>query len=139
MEYKVLAQVHYYNRELFALEIQGKYAFVYRGSGLNGGKIGRVLPFSDIKKTKPRGFSDEVLGYIYKEFFYRNRWVTHKKVMDNFEIEIQDFITHLEETLPEISPLNNEKITNELVYEKVSVIEDAVKGIKVFDWYSLVN
>ena len=64
MEYKILAQVHYYDRELFALEIQGKYAFVYRGSGLNGGKIGRVLPFSDIKKTKPRGFSDEILGYI---------------------------------------------------------------------------
>lgn len=146
MQYRILHQQHYYQRELFALEIDGKYALVYRGSGLNGGKIGKVLPFSYIKTEMARGFSEAItgvgIGWIAKEVFFGERYVDHRKNIKNFGREIEDFVTMLENTLPGITKgetFEDEYIDTDFVKKVSSEINSTIEGMKPFDWKTLTK
>ena len=143
VDFKILDQMHYYQRELYVLEIDGKVTFVYRGSGLNSGAVGRVLPFAYIKTSPPRGFSDMGIGWIAKEFFYKGAYTSHYKNLSGYEQEIQDFIKQLEDELPDPQPdesFDSEYIDNNFVRN----ISDRIKSVcgedsEPFDWYNLVN
>ena len=73
IDYEVVYSTHYFERELFLLKVADKtYAMVYKGSGLNGGPKGRVLPYSALKDSPVRfgEMRDGIVpGYIYKEFY----------------------------------------------------------------------
>ena len=141
LDYKILYQEHYFDRELFLLEIDGKHTYVYRGSGLNGGSVGAVLPFSTLMDRKPRGLSEIigglVPGYIFKEFYYKG-WRSHGKNMEQFPNTLP-FLRHLEETLPGISEPKDQDFENviEIAKEFNTKTEKLIGDMEPFDWSTL--
>ena len=138
LNYKILYQEYYFERELFLIEIDSKYTYVYRGSGLNGGSVGAVLPFSTLMDREPR-LSETLLvpGYIYKEFYYKG-WRSHGKNMDQFPNTLP-FLRHLEETLPKMSEFREQDFDNikRLAKEFNTKTEKLIGDMKPFDWSKL--
>lgn len=147
MKIDILYHAHYFERDLFLLNIDGAYTMVYRSSGLNGGRVGRVIPYNWLKDSPVR-FSDArevvVPGYIFKEFFYRGFYKTHGKRLDDFPDEISEFVLKLEELLGKYDASDSEIFED---FEQVmdfakkinSDMREKIKEMKVFDWYSLVG
>jgi len=102
IKYEIIHAVHYFDRELFLLKIENKYTMVYKGSGLNNGKVGRILPFFYLLDKKPR-FGDAkkgiITGYIFKEFYFNREIISHYKNMNIFGKGVLMFLDRLEKDL----------------------------------------
>lgn len=70
---EVIHSIYYFQRVLFLLKINDRYTMIYKGSGLNGGRVGKILPFFLLLEDKPT-LSDARhninTGYIWKEFYF---------------------------------------------------------------------
>jgi hypothetical protein len=150
MNVQVLHHVRYFDRDLYLLQIDNnKYTKVYRGSGLNGGRKGRVLPFTHLQDVLPR-FSEAregiVPGYIFKRFFYRERICSHGKHLDSFEEEIGLFCSKLEDLLDSYD-ISDSEVFNEEQFENIlsiakeinSVMYSKAFNLKNFDYSSLIG
>jgi len=79
---KIIYKTEYFGRILFVLEINGKSALVYRSSGLSGtGHGGKILPFMYLNTVNR---FRNVLGYIYKEMFFKGVYMPHRKHPEDF-------------------------------------------------------
>jgi len=101
MDIKVLYSVHYFERDLFVIEINGKRTMVYRGSGLNGGRKGRILPFMFLNTR--RTIRGPILGYIFKEFYYEGQFINHHKEPEYFN-GVPQILEEIEKTLERQQP-----------------------------------
>ena len=114
IKYKVIHSVYYFERELFLLEVDGRYTMVYKSSGLNGGRKGRIIPFFYLLSDKPR-FGDARnginTGYIWKEFYFNRRIETHRKQPETFGKGVELFLLKLEK---ELSNFNVPKIEQDM-------------------------
>jgi hypothetical protein len=120
MEIKVLDSIEYIGRDLFVLEVNGKYLNVYRSSGLSGtGHGGEILPFSRLKETESMSFRDNVPGYIYKEMFFGGYWTNHYKDVWMFP-RVGEFMEILKSFLKEIKP--TKEVSIEILKKKVNSI-----------------
>jgi hypothetical protein len=82
MEINIIYGTHYFDRELFILEIDKKRTMVYRTSGNTGGRKGRILPFMFLNEEQS---SDGlVIGHINKDFLYDGKIITHNKKIEKF-------------------------------------------------------
>lgn len=150
MKVEVLYHVSYFERELFLLDINGSYTMVYKGSGLNKGRKGRVLPFCWLKDELPR-FSEAregiIPGYIFKEFFYRGYWKSHRKNLSNFHDSVQNFVEYLEEFLFDYDISTSKSFQSDEDFNNILSIakeinkdmKELIKGKEVFDWFSLAK
>jgi hypothetical protein len=148
---EVLHHFHYFERDLFLLKIDNdNYTTVYRGSGLNGGRKGRVLPYSSLH-SGPLHFGDIrsgiVQGYIYKEFYIDSAWRSHKKNLNRYAMGTAQFADIIEEKLENYDSTNSEKYESEEDYNNIKKIakkintefKNKVKELKLknFDWIVL--
>lgn len=138
MKFKILYQREYFERELYLLEINGKYTKVYKSSGLNNGEKGRIIPFTTLMDHEPR-FSEIrdgiVIGYIWKEYFYNGYYKVHSK---KFSEITNTFLKKIEKKLENINlEKNNDDIKNIMTIAKKINIEmtELTNGKKIFDWY----
>lgn len=138
---KVLYKTEYFERILYVLEINNKYAMVYLSSGLSKtGHGGNILPFAGIN-TEQR-FSSPVMGYIFKEMFYNTFWKTHKKKLENFP-GLLDKMDIIRQTLNNMNELISEKASPDIEDTKEwynfvknidKEIRESYKGMKPFDF-----
>jgi hypothetical protein len=116
--------MYYFERILYILEIDEKLLFVYRRSGLNSENMkNKILPFSSLHSSKPRfsEFRSGIdIGYIYKEFYFNERFNLHRKKINNFGKGVETFCLQLEEELPLISEIKQD-------------INDIKKYVKIFN------
>ena len=141
---KVLYSKNYIQRDLYVLEHQGKYIMVYRSSGLNPGRTGRFLPFEMLAEPTRATMSGSMPGYIYKEFYYGGRYLSHrkdpqsfKKGIDIFLLEIEDFLS--DKIPPEVSYSDIVNYAQIIPIAKAINIElnKAIIGLDPFDWATI--
>lgn len=136
IKFKVIHSVYYFQRELFLLEIDGRYAMIYKGSGLNGGKVNRILPFHLLQDTPPR-FSDSmngvVLGYIWKNFYYNRQIISHRKRIEDFGEGINLFIEKLEKELENFKVEKNDYHINDVQIYAKEFNDIANQYLKVYE------
>lgn len=77
---KIIYRKDYFQRILYLIKINDYLLPVYKSSGLNGGRVGRILPFSGLNLDDKY----DPLGYIYKEMFYKGKIINHKKQLNRF-------------------------------------------------------
>lgn len=146
MNIKVLYAVGYFDRTLFSLEIDGEVTRVYRGSGLNGGRVGKILPYSMLMSRIPRlseAMEGTIPGYIFKEFFYDGGYIFHGKNMSQYMLD--EFCDYLEEQLKDYTKEDGyytEDYNTEEEWENILFIskkinkemDEVEKGKQIFDW-----
>jgi len=140
---KILYSVNYFDRDLFALSINGLHTMVYRASGTNGGRKGRIIPFTGLKDNLPR-FSEAINGigpgYIYKDFFYNKAYVSHRKRFDFYD-GVPEFLLYLEDFLKDEKPRILEEDFEDILsiaIKRNKEIADAIESVEnIFDWSSL--
>jgi hypothetical protein len=139
---KVLYKINYVQRDLYVIEYKNKYLLVYRSSGLNPGRKGRILPFSFLAQPKrPQMYA--IPGYIYKEFFYDNSWMNHGKDLSQFGKPCVAFTETLEEFLKDhpTTPTNFDMANARAFIREVATInnsiKEAIKDLEPFDWADL--
>lgn len=149
MDIKVLYHVEYFERDLFLLQIDNKTTMVYRRSGLHGKNTkGEILPFNWLKDSPVRfGEAREgiVPGYIFKEFFYRGVYKSHRKNLNDFPSQIMLFVKELEIFLRDYDVSTSEKYNGEDDFGNILKIakdintkmKEKMRGLDKFDWYSL--
>ena len=141
IKYEVVFSMYYFKRELLILKISSKlfdkdrYTMVYKGSGLNGGDIGAILPFASLNTRK--SISGPIVGYIYKEFYYNKNIISHRKNMKQFGKGVNVFIDRLTSELEsykleriEQEMFNIVEIANEFKLEE----ENFINNDNRFDW-----
>lgn len=131
MKYEIVYQTEYIGRELYILKIKDKFLPVYKSSGLAGhNSKGIVLPFTYIKTTHSRSYSDNTFGWISKEYLCDRRFREYySKDLNSFDWFIRGILTQLTEDLSHIKleQTNWENISDEDFY---SFIRDVSKEIK---------
>ena len=117
---------------------------VYRSSGLNPGRAGRILPFCMLATPTRPTFSSEVPGYIYKEFYFDGNFISHDKNPSKFGDNISAFLLELEEFLKDEIPqeidysyINSYKDLLPVAIRINTELEESIKGLKPFDWSTL--
>jgi hypothetical protein len=142
MNFKIVYKKYYFERELFVLEIDKKYLLIYKGSGLNGGKKGRILPFNFLQSRRPR-FSEArsgvCAGYIFKEIFFNGSYIEHHKKIDDFGLGITSFLSNLETKLSSIIVKEEDQNIDDIL-EIAQKINDDIFDIvqnNIFDWNEL--
>jgi len=145
MNIQVAYTKHYFERDLILLEIDGKFTKIYKGSGLNGGKVGRILPYTRLH-FGPIRMSDVrngiIQGYIYKEFLYNDSYEFHGKDMSQYPHEIQDFIDFLEDELKDVKtePVEQDFEHVQVIAKEIEEeMRDIIGDSDMFDWYTLVK
>ena len=131
---KVLFKRYYFERELFVIEVDGKVLLVYRASGLNSGRKGRVIPFMMLNTMKT--MSSPPIGYIFKEMFYDNKYINHDKSFDyypnikDFLLKVEDFLekNHIVEVIEE-----DIKYIKKIATKINHTIEDIIRKHKMLD------
>lgn len=136
---EVLYSVGYFERTLFLLKKDDKYFSVYRSSGLNGGRKGRLIPFTCLLDRKPR-FSEAmagiITGYIFKEFFFEGKYEMHYKKMHLYP-DVENFLGDLEVELKDVVPTvsfdNFDDISNiaKMINKEMKILSS---GLEKFDW-----
>lgn len=152
MKIEILYHTHYFERDLFLLNIDNHYTMVYRGSGLNGGRKGKVLPYTWLKDSPSRfgEIRDGIVpGYIFKEFFYKGYYKSHKKNLENISNDIYDFSLKLEEILENYETSNSKRYETKEDFDNIlkiakNINEDMKKIIKKYklhllDWETLIH
>jgi hypothetical protein len=139
---KVVYSKNYVERDLYIIKYKNKYLMVYRSSGLNPGRKGRILPFNFLAENT-NYFAIQSLGYIYKEFFYDGQFIPHSKNLEKFGKECTDFLLKLEDYLKDYP---TERITYDMVdtslfaklVKKINKeIKDSINVLEPFDWKEL--
>lgn len=146
VEYEVIHAVPYFQRELFLLKIENRYTMVYKGSGLNGGAVGRVLPFHFLMDRQPRfgeARSGIVAGYIFKEFYFHREIRSHRKRVSEFGEGVSLFCERLTNELDDyyVKPTEDEQDINDVLkYAKSfnSIVNNFMNVDNRFDW-SVLN
>jgi len=143
---KVLYSKNYIQRDLYVLEYKDKYLMVYRSSGLNAGRAGRFLPFEMLAESTRITISGPVPGYIYKEFYFNNTYITHGKHPSKFGSGIAEFLLEIEKFLsdkiPPVIDYNNIKNYAQIIpiAEAINIeLTEAIKGLKPYDWKELIK
>jgi len=129
-EIDILYSTHYFERDLFVLNIDGKTTMVYRSSGLNGGRKGRILPFMYLNTHT--SFSSPSMGYIFKEFLFDKKYQSHKKQPNRFPglekllVEIEEKISFEQPIIEDIEPTNKniEKIAINVNSDLKKILEN---------------
>ena len=93
---EILYKKNYMMRDLYVIKHEGKYLMVYRSSGLNEGRAGRILPFEMLAAPQRATISAETPGYIFKEFFFDGMYRNHRKEPHKFGLGITEFLIELE-------------------------------------------
>lgn len=143
---KILYSINYMLRDLYVIEHQSEYLMVYRSSGLNPGRKGRILPFAMLATPSRPTVRGDTPGYIYKEFYFGNHFISHDKQPSNFGPGIAEFLEILEDFLadkfpPEIDCSHIKTYSDVLPIAKAINIElsNAIKGLQPFDWKNLIK
>jgi len=138
---KVIYSKNYIERDLYVIEYKGKYLMVYRSSGLNPGRKGRILPFNMLATPERATFSGEVPGYIYKEFYYSNFFINHMKDPAHYNRNIEDFLLELEAFLQDKIPpqINYDYIKTYKDVMQVAIainkdLKEAISTLEPYDW-----
>ena len=138
---KVIYSINYIQRDLYVLEYKGKYLMVYRSSGLNAGRAGRFLPFEMLADPPRATMGSEVPGYIYKEFFFNGRYLSHGKHPETFAEGIADFLLDIEDFLEDKRPpevdydyIKTYADIKPLAKEINIALDNAIKGLEPYDW-----
>lgn len=145
MKFRVLYSKNYIERDVFTILIDEKYfTNVYRSSGLNGGRKGRILPYSVLKSDRPslgEMMSGISYGYIYKKFLFEGRWFEHRKHPEEFNMDIANFLydieMFLEDVQPEFVPYDHIERHEDLlpwVKEINEGMKEVSKNYAPFDW-----
>ena len=141
---KILYSINYMLRDLYTIEYQSKYLMVYRSSGLNAGRAGRILPFCMLATPSRPTISSEVPGYIYKEFYFDGNFIPHAKNPSKFGSNIANFLLDIEEFLKDKLPqeidysyINSYKDLLPVALRINTELEESIEGIAPFDWSTL--
>lgn len=141
---EVLYSRNYIERDLYVLEYQGKYLMVYRSSGLNAGRKGRFLPFCFLSEASRPTIGSEVPGYIYKEFYFGGKFISHSKNPQRMGQNIGPFLEKIEEDLknnfPEKVPYGHIKTYKDLRPVAIEInteLREAIEGLEPLDWSTL--
>ena len=133
-------------RDLYVILYKDKYLMVYRSSGLNAGRKGRILPFEMLAEPERATISAETPGYIFKEFFFDGRFVNHRKEPYKFGPGIAEFLLELEEYLEdkdtEFVPYEHIESYKELlpIAHEINIeLNKAIDGIQPFDWKDVIT
>ena len=145
-QYKILYQHNYVGRVLFLIlhKPTNKILSLFRSSGLSGtGHKDELLPFMFLnERVTVRG---EVLGYIYKQMFYKGYYTEHYKDMSKDAIQflnpIKEFVQEFrdERTIEELNHFMDKEFTIEYVKEINTELRDIIKEYKLFDYYEDLN
>lgn len=145
-QYKILYQHNYVGRVLFLILYKptNKILSLYKSSGYSGsGHKDELLPFMFLnERVTVRG---EVLGYIFKQMFYKGYYIEHYKDMNEdilqFLNPIKEFVQEFkdERTIEELNHFMDEEFTIEYVKEINTELRDIIKGYKLFDYYEDLN
>ncbi len=143
---KLLYKKNYVQRDLYVIKYKGKYLMVYRSSGLNPGRAGRILPFNMLAAPLRATIGSPVPGYIYKEFFFDNAFCKHYKTPENFGkgiseclIELEDFLTNHPTELVLYDHLETSKDFLPVAKEINIELLKAIKDLEPFDWKDLTT
>lgn len=146
---QVLLAQEYIHRVLFVLEHNGQYINVYRSSGLSGtGHAGQILPFSSLALPSYESYRRSNVGYIYKEMFYKDRWINHGKDLLSYP-NVYKKMLYLHDFLEDINPASsfdfNSNVTeegefdilkwNQYVIDTTKAIDTAIDNRLPFDLY----
>ena len=141
---KILYSINYMQRDLYTIEYKSKYLMVYRSSGLNAGRAGRILPFCMLATPSRPTIRGEVPGYIYKEFYFEGVFRSHTKNPSKFGTNIANFLLDIEEFLKDKLPqqidysyIDNYKDLLPVAIRINTELEESIKGLKPFDWSTL--
>jgi len=127
MNINILYGTHYFGKDLFVLEIDGKSTMVYRASGITGGRKGRIVPFMFLnEENKTFGMKK---GDTIKSFLYDGKVVEHNKKLNNYP-NLDNILKEIEEKISFEETLKYEEIIDYKQIEKVSeVINQDLKKI----------
>ena len=144
--YKILYQHKYIGRVLFLIlhKPANKILSLYRSSGYSGtGHKDELIPFLFLnERVSVRG---KILGYIYKQMFYKGYYIEHYKDMSKDTIQflnpIKEFVQDIrdERTIEELNHFMDKEFTIEYVKEINAELRDIIKGYKLFDYYEDLN
>jgi len=133
-------------RDLYVIEHQDKYLMVYRSSGLNPGRAGRILPFGFLAVPEQATFSGPTPGYIFKEFFFGGRFLSHSKEPSKFGLGIAEFLLELEEFLEghptEEVPFEHLKLLTDLLPIADAInkeMTEVIGTLEPYDWQDLIK
>jgi len=141
---RIIYSKNYFQRDLYVLEYQNQFLMVYRGSGLNGGRVGKFLPFSFLATPSRATFNAPTPGYIYKEFFFEGHFQYHAKYPEKFGDGIEELLLKIEQELKNDSP----DVVDYSHVEKYSQLTPiaakinaemllAIETLKPFDWATI--
>lgn len=143
---KLLYKKNYILRDLYVILHEDKYLMVYRSSGLNPGRAGRILPFEMLAAPARATIGGDTPGLIYKEFYFNGRYTSHRKKPHQFGPGIAEFLLELEEYLEdkvtEPVPFEHIESYKELLPTVIEINDElsaAIKGIDPFDWQDVVK
>lgn len=146
IEYEIIHAANYFERTLFLLKMEDRFLMVYKGSGLNGGAIGRVLPFHYLFDRLPRlGEAREgiVSGYIFKKFYFNRHIISHRKNInaEDFGEGVTLFCDRLTKELANFKVKNTQPqdIEDVLTYAKSfnKIVDSFMDNTNRFDWGAL--
>ena len=145
-QYKILYQHNYVGRVLFLIlhRPTNKILPLYKSSGYSGtGHKDELLPFMFLnERVSIRG---EVLGYIYKQMFYKGYYIDYYKEINKDIIQflnpIKEFVQEFrdERTIEELNHFMDKEFTIEYVKEINTELRKIIKEYKLFDYYEDLN
>ena len=145
-QYKILYKHNYVGRVLFLILHKPTHRILslYKSSGYSGsGHKDELLPFIYLnERVSIRG---EVLGYIYKQMFYKGYYIEHYKDIPKDIIQflnpIKEFVQEFrdERTIEELNHFMDKEFTIEYVKEINNELRDIIKEYKLFDYYEDSN
>lgn len=148
---KVIDSILYAERELYVLDIDGKRTMVYKSSGLSGtGHGGEYIPFMYLCEGQGLDRIRYSPGYIYKEFYYDGKYLSHRKELDRY-VGVVEFLDTLDNITKTHKPTEDlfYKVTDGVTQDKIhdiiwdlsldinNRIRDNVEGYRPFDWATL--
>ncbi|MFA7129166.1 MAG: hypothetical protein WC136_08360 [Sphaerochaeta sp.] len=129
---KIIYRKDYFQRILYLIKINDYLLPVYKSSGLNGGRVGRILPFSGLNLDDRY----DPLGYIYKEMFYKGKIINHKKQLDMFPGVVEKML-EIERLVKEdtyCSIQDYDYSTVKAIYDEIMpIIQSAFDEEKLYD------
>jgi hypothetical protein len=104
---------------------------VYKGSGLNNGRKGRVIPFMFLFDRKPRGLSEYSFppGYIFKEMYINGKQKSHNKNFEDYPRFFTRFLRQLEEELPSLEQTDPDEFDDNYILNKAKYINNRIRDI----------
>lgn len=120
-DFKIIYSKEYVGRIIFIIKYKEKYTFVYKSSGFsNTGHTNEIIPFMFLNTRK--SIRGPIVGYIFKEYYYNDKYKSHYKTfIDNEKI----FLDTIKELVAD--------------YKVTQTIEEIDNFIETKEFTNLVN